>query len=86
MKLLYFFITIIVLTSCRTCYEEVWCTEKYPMEWNDTIVKPEDHWHFKGSNNEWTCVEIDADTMYLDVQDTMYVEKLDFVYYKKEKR
>jgi gentisate 1,2-dioxygenase len=86
MKILYLFIFIFTLTSCRTCYEEVWCMEKYPMEWNDVIIKPEDHWHFKGKNNEWSCIELEADTIYLEVQDTMYIERLDFVYYKKEKR
>lgn len=86
MKLFYFFIIILTLTSCRTCYEEVWCTEKYPMEWSDIIIKPEDHWHFKTKNNEWSCVELEADTIYLDVQDTMYIERLDFVYYKKERK
>lgn len=67
MKLFYFFIFILTLTSCKTCYEEAWCVEKYPMEWNDTIV-------YQGEK------------IYLEVQDTMYVERLDFVYYKKEKR
>jgi hypothetical protein len=56
------------------------------MEWDDVIIKPEDHWHFKGKNNEWSCIELEADTIYLEVQDTMYIERLDFVYYKKEKR
>lgn len=67
MDKLFLFLILLGLTSCRTCYEEVWCVEKYPMEWNDTIVYQDEK-------------------IYLEVQDTMYIEKLDFVYYKKEKR
>lgn len=83
-KLFLFF--LLGLTSCKTCYQEVWCVEKYPMEWSDTIIKPKDHWHFKDQNNEWTCVDIDEDTIYLNVQDTMYIEKLDWVFLTKEKK
>ena len=67
MSKLFLFLSLSVLTSCRTCYEEAWCVEKYPMEWSDTIVYQDEK-------------------IYLEVQDTMYVERLDFVYYKKEKR
>ena len=37
-------------------------------------------------NNEWICVDLDADTTYLDVKDTLYIEKLDWVYYIKDKK
>lgn len=67
MDKLFLFLSLLGLSSCRTCYEVAWCVEKYPMEWSDTVV-------YQGEK------------VYLEVQDTMYVEKLDFVYYKKEKR
>ena len=41
MKLFYLFIFIFTLTSCRTCYEEVWCVEKYPMEWKELKITDE---------------------------------------------
>lgn len=86
MKLFYFFSFILILTSCRTCYEEAWCIDKYPMEWSDTIIYPEDHWHFQNEKNEWVCVELESDTICLDVKDTLCIERLDFVYYKKERK
>lgn len=86
MDKLFIIFSLLGLTSCRTCYEEVWCVEKYPMEWSDTIIHQKDHWHFKDQNNQWTCVDIDADTTYLEVKDTLYIEKLDCVYYTKDKK
>ena len=86
MDKLFIILSLLFFTSCKTCYEEVWCVDKYPMEWSDTIVYQEDHWHFKDQKNEWVCIELEPDTVYLEVRDTMYVEKLDWVYYTKNKK
>jgi hypothetical protein len=72
---------LLVLSSCRRCCIEVWSIEKYPNSWSDVIIEPEDHWHFRDPANNWYCVELDADTTYLEVIDTILVEKLNSIYY-----
>lgn len=86
MDKIFLFLSLLGLSSCMSSYHEVLSVEKYPMEWSDTIIYQEDHWHFQSSTDEWTCVELDPDTIYLDVKDTLYIEKLDLVYYNKNKK
>lgn len=72
-----------ILTSCRTTYVEVYNVEKYPMSFQDTIYFKPDHWHFKDREDKWVCVDLDADTTIINIQDTICVPKYIGTYKKK---
>jgi hypothetical protein len=74
---------LMLLSSCKTTYVEVYYIEKHPVTWCETIYTDPNHWHFRGMNNEWNCVEIPADTFDIILNDTI-VEKLYMGTYKKK--
>lgn len=77
----YFLIIIgFIIFGCSKTYIDVYSVKRYPMNWDDTIVYKEDHWHFCDKDNMWQCVELDADTIYLNCEDTMIVKELLFRY------
>ena len=82
-KLFYLFGVILILTSCRTTYVEVYHIQKEPITWCETIYCEPIHWHFKSNDNEWNCVEIPADTIDIILNDTI-TEKIYMGTYKKK--
>jgi hypothetical protein len=82
-KLIYFLLTFIILTGCRTSYVEVYHIEREPVTWCETIYTDPTHWHFRGIEGEWNCVEIPSDTFDIMINDTI-VEKIYMGTYKKK--
>jgi hypothetical protein len=60
----------LILFSCRTTYVEVYYTEKYPVEWTDTLV---------------VSTEMGQDTVLLSIYDTIVVPVYQYTYKKKIK-
>ena len=71
-KLLFIIGLIFILIGCRVTYVDVYYVERYPIEWEDTLITQSDHWHYH-NNDEWICVEIPTDTFCLDIKDTIIV-------------
>jgi len=81
-KIIFIFL-IGFLTSCRTTYVEIYNVEKYPVSFQDTIYYKQEHWHFKGPDNNWVCVDLEPDTTVINYQDTICVPKYIGTYKKK---
>jgi len=62
----------LMLTGCATTSTQ-YHVEKYAIEWDDTIVYPATHWHCQSPAGEWHCVELEADTIVLNIRDTIYI-------------
>jgi hypothetical protein len=73
MKTIIFLLSFFFLVGCRTTYVEIYYVEKYPMYWRDTIIYNADHWHFQDRNNTWFCVDLEPDTLVLDMKDTLLI-------------
>lgn len=65
----------ILLTSCSKVYKEVWTVERVPCHWEEEIVIPGDHFHYKDTLNKWCCVYWEPDTFCWQHYDTMVVIK-----------
>jgi len=84
MKIIFFVLGLISLSSCITCYKEIYHVEKHPVEWQDTIITKQDHWHFCDTKDNWYCVEIEPDTVILTLDDTIQETTLLAVYKERE--
>jgi len=73
MKTIFFLLSLFLITGCRTTYVEIYYVEKYPVHWQDTIIYKKDHWHIQDKDNSWFCLEIEPDTIALDIKDTICV-------------
>jgi hypothetical protein len=83
MKTLFFILTLI-LCSCSVTYVEIYEIRKEPVSWCETIYTEPCHWHYRGFDEEWNCVEIPSDTIDLIINDTI-IEKIHVgTYTKKE--
>ena len=82
-RLFYLLSVILILSSCRTTYVEVYHIQEYPVTWYETIYCEPIHWHYQTNDCEWNCVEIPADTLDIIVNDTI-VEKTYMGTYKKK--
>ena len=70
-------ILAVILSSCTKVYKEIWTVEKYPTEWEEEIVIPGDHLHYKDTCQDWTCVYWETDTFCWHHYDTLEVRKLE---------
>jgi hypothetical protein len=76
MKTIFLIISLLCLFSCKSTSYEVWTVECDTINFSDTIITPEGHWHFQDRNNIWTCAEYDSDTSYLELNDTIPVRMI----------
>jgi hypothetical protein len=79
------FLLIPLLTSCSVTYVEVYHIQKEPVTWCETIYVDPVHWHYRGLDNVWSCVEIPSDTIDIIINDTI-VEKTYMGTYKKKEQ
>ena len=77
------FLILPFLTSCSVTYVEIYHIEREPVTWCETIYTDAVHWHYRGLDSEWNCVEIPSDTIDIMVNDTI-VEKIYMGTYKKK--
>lgn len=68
--------TLFLLTSCTRYYKEVWYVEKYPVEWHEEVVIPQQHFHYKDSDDSWRCFYDYGDTVCLTIRDTIELQTL----------
>jgi hypothetical protein len=73
-----FFLLLILLSSCaKTIYKETWIVKEYPIEWEEEIVTPTEHFHYEDYITcEWKCCYIESDTICWYQKDTIEVLKL----------
>jgi hypothetical protein len=75
-KLFYLLLTLF-LTGCSVTIKETYVLKKYPVEWEEEIVTPTEHFHYEDYITcEWKCCYIESDTICWHQKDTIEVLKL----------
>ena len=74
MKKLILLSLLLTLFSCTKIYKEIYFVEKYPIEWDEEIVIPSEHFHYEDDITcEWKCFYMEKDTFCYHIYDTIPV-------------
>lgn len=67
---------LLTLFGCTKVYREVYHVEKYPIEWDEEIILPSEHFHYEDYITcEWKCLYLEVDTFCYHVYDTIPIYK-----------